>query len=88
MGRGWETGSIKPVKRNIGSIFKTVYGNGSFMEPKKTFLSQKSSFYSSDVSGLIQDRFKNRTGSINRFQKRTVILILCNSLIFRKIVAL
>ncbi|RNA45184.1 hypothetical protein BpHYR1_003451 [Brachionus plicatilis] len=34
---------------------------------KPNFSSQKSFFYSSDISGLIQDRFKIRTGSINRF---------------------
>ncbi|RNA02857.1 hypothetical protein BpHYR1_012290 [Brachionus plicatilis] len=38
---------------------------------KKIFLSQKFSFYSSDISGLIQDRFKKRTGCINRFTDRT-----------------
>ncbi|RNA27066.1 hypothetical protein BpHYR1_012379 [Brachionus plicatilis] len=41
------------------------------IKEKKILLSQKSSFYSSDISGLIQDWFKKRTGSTNRFQTRT-----------------
>ncbi|RMZ96243.1 hypothetical protein BpHYR1_025487 [Brachionus plicatilis] len=66
--KGWETGSIKPVRnrlkgisvRFVNQFMETVrFVNrfvepvriwNRFMKPKKIFMSQKSSFHSSDIS--------------------------------------